>query len=55
MECCSKHVVLHPTHEFTWSVVSSAPQSSKKRKILEAFYMVVWLRKVGMAEKRWYC
>ena len=35
----AKHLVLHPTHEFTWCVVSSAPQSSKKRKILEAFYI----------------
>ena len=35
----SKHLVLHPTHEFTWNIISSAPQSSRKRKILEAFYI----------------
>ena len=35
----SKHLYNFPDHAFTWNVLSTAPKSSIKRRILEAFYI----------------
>ena len=36
---CAKHLKDNYTHEFEWSVLSLAPKSTFKRKILEAYYI----------------
>ena len=35
----SKHLLANPTHSFTWNVITTAPHSNQKRKILEAYYI----------------
>ena len=35
----SKHLSSYPDHKFTWNIISSAPHSTIKRKILEAYYI----------------
>ena len=34
----AKHLLEHPNHSFDWIILTSAPRSVLKRKILEAFY-----------------
>ena len=35
----AKHVVLNSGHSFSWRTLCKAPQNTRKRKILEAFYI----------------
>ena len=35
----SKHLVQNPDHEFTWSIITKASQDTRKRKILETYYI----------------
>ena len=35
----AKHLLVNPTHSFTWRIISRAARSINKRKILEAFYI----------------
>ena len=35
----SKHLVRNPGHEFNWSIIALAPNDTRKRRILEAFYI----------------
>ena len=35
----AKHLCKYPDHTFEWSIITSAPRSQFKRKILEAFYI----------------
>ena len=37
----SKHLVANPTHEFKWSVIDRAPKDTRKRKILEAYHIMI--------------
>ena len=36
---CTKHLNENDNHEFKWSILSSAPKISFKRKILEAYFI----------------
>ena len=35
----SKHLTACPGHSFQWSIITSAPQITNKRKIIEAYYI----------------
>ena len=35
----AKHLVANRTHTFQWEILSSAPNDSYRRKVLEAFYV----------------
>ena len=35
----AKHLVKNPTHQFTWKIMTSAPQNYVKRKILENYFI----------------
>ena len=37
----SKHLVQNPTHQFHWSVIQKAPEETRKRKILEAYHIMI--------------
>ena len=28
-----------PTHKFTWAIISKAPENSRKRRVLEAYFI----------------
>ena len=36
----SKHLIENPDHSFTWKVISKAPSFARKRKILEAYFIM---------------
>ena len=35
----AKHIMENPTHQFTWKVITRAPQNKLKRLILEAYFI----------------
>ena len=43
----SKHLSSYPDHKFTWNIISSAPHSTIKRKILEAYYIAKYKPKLN--------
>ena len=43
----AKHLREYPNHSFEWSIITSAPRSQLKRKILEAFYIAKFKPKIN--------
>ena len=43
----SKHVVENSGHAFTWEIISKAPKNNRKRKTLEAFYILKFKPKIN--------
>ena len=37
----AKHLVNHPSHNFEWSLLATAPKQDRTRKNLEAFYIAL--------------
>ena len=35
----AKHLKENPTHAFTWSIISKAPENFRKRRVLEAYFI----------------
>ena len=35
----AKHLKENPTHKFTWTIISKAPEKFRKRRVLEAHFI----------------
>ena len=35
----AKHLKENPTHKFTWTIISKAPENFRKRRVLEAYFI----------------
>ena len=47
----AKHIVVNPTHTFTWKVLTRAPKQKLKRLILEAFFIAKNKPKINVQTK----